>query len=44
MIGQVTPLGMVKSGWRFYILFVVSIHQIAIIASLLPLRIYTYIL
>lgn len=24
MIGQVTPIGMAKSRWRFYILFVVS--------------------
>lgn len=24
MIGQVTPIGMANSGWKFYILFVVS--------------------
>lgn len=26
MIGQVTPIGMTNSGWKFYILFVVSTH------------------
>jgi hypothetical protein len=29
MIGQVTHIGMANSAWKFYILFVVSVHQIA---------------
>lgn len=40
MIGQVTPIGMANSGWRFYILFVVSTHQIALLASPLPYVLY----
>lgn len=37
MIGQVTPIGMENSGWRFYILFVVSTNQSPLLASLLPI-------
>lgn len=37
MIGQVTPIGMANSGWRFYILFVVSTNQIPLLASISPI-------
>lgn len=34
MIGQVTPIGMANSGWRFYLLFVVRTQKIPLLSSL----------